>query len=96
MKTKNLNIIIFFKINTNIVFMFIIATYDVKFKTNREKIESIFLHYGMRKIQENTFIANNIEVNNLKKDIDEVIKENDSVLLMPICKSCYNKFNLVL
>lgn len=71
--------------------MFIIVTYDIKFKTNREKIENIFLHYGMRKIQENTFIANNIEVINLKKDINEFIKETDSVLLIPICKSCYNK-----
>lgn len=71
--------------------MFIIVTYDIKFKTNREKIESIFLHYGMRKIQENAFIDNNIEFINLKKDINEFIKETDSVLLIPICKSCYNK-----
>lgn len=71
--------------------MFIIATYDVKFKTNQEKIENIFLHYGMRKIQKNTFIANNVEIIDLKKDINEFIRENDSVLLISICKSCYNK-----
>lgn len=70
--------------------MFIVAIYDIKFKSNKEKIEQIFLHYGMRKIQETTFIGN-IETNNLKNDITQIIKEKDSVLLIPMCKSCYSK-----
>lgn len=66
------------------------ATYDIKFKTNKEKIEQIFLHYGMKKIQESTVIGD-IELNELKIDINGIIKENDSILLIPICKSCYAK-----
>lgn len=49
--------------------MFTIATYYIKFKTTQEKLENIFLHYDMRKVQENTFIADDIRLINFKKKI---------------------------
>ncbi|MBS7257708.1 MAG: CRISPR-associated endonuclease Cas2 [Methanobrevibacter sp.] len=38
--------------------MNLIISYDVKFKTNENKIEKIFAHFGLRKIQNSTYIGN--------------------------------------
>lgn len=31
--------------------MYVIVSFDIKFKTNQEKIESVIEHFGLRKIQ---------------------------------------------
>ncbi|SEL22617.1 CRISPR-associated protein, Cas2 family [Methanobrevibacter gottschalkii] len=73
--------------------MYLIVSMDIKFKTNQEKIERRINHFGLRKIQNTLYIGelDKIEQNLLVKSINEIIKENDSVLITPICQNCYSK-----
>ena len=70
-----------------------LASLDCKFKTNKEKIENTLQHFGLRKIQSSLY-AGELENNEreiLVGNINEIIKENDSVLIIPICQNCYLK-----
>ena len=73
--------------------MYMIATFDCRFKTNQENIEKILQHYGLRKIQSSLYAGelSNNERETLVKSIDEIVRNNDSVLIMPICQNCYSK-----
>lgn len=73
--------------------MYMIASFDCKFKTNRENIEKILQHFGLRKIQDSLYVGEleNNERKTLVKNIDEIIRENDSILIMPVCQNCYSK-----
>lgn len=70
-----------------------IASLDSKFKTNRENIESIFQHYGLRRIQSSLYAGDlsNSEREELGENISKIIKDTDNVLIIPICQSCYFK-----
>ncbi len=70
-----------------------IASFDCKFKTNREKIENILQHYGLRKIQSSLYVGEleNKEMEIMMKNIAEIIKGKDSFLIIPICQNCYSK-----
>lgn len=73
--------------------MYMIASFECKFKTNRKNIERILQHYGLRKIQSSLYAGEleNNEREMLVKNIDETVKETDSVLIIPICQNCYLK-----
>ncbi len=73
--------------------MYTLASFDIKFKTNQDNIEKIFQHYGLRKLQSSLYAGDldNSERELLKENINEIIRENDSVLIIPICQSCYSK-----
>lgn len=73
--------------------MYIIASFDCKFKTNKEKIENILQHYGLRKIQSSLYVGEleNKEMEVMMKNIAEIIKDTDSFLIIPICQKCYSK-----
>lgn len=73
--------------------MYIIVSIDCKFKTNKENIEDRLQHYGLRKIQSSLY-AGYLDTNerkDLTRNIKEIIKENDNVLIIPICQSCFSK-----
>ena len=73
--------------------MYMLASLNCKFKTNQENIENVFQHYGLRKIQSSLYAGdlNNDERQNLCENISKIIRENDNVLIIPICQSCYSK-----
>ena len=73
--------------------MYMIASFDCKFKTNKENIERILQHYGLRKIQSSLYAGdlNNDERKNLCENISKIIQEKDNVLIIPVCESCYSK-----
>lgn len=73
--------------------MYMLASFDCKFKSNRENIENIFQHYGLRRIQNSLYARdlNNDERKDLCENISKIIRENDNVLIIPICQSCYSK-----
>ena len=73
--------------------MYMIASFDCKFKSNQEKIERILQHFGLRKIQSSLYVGEleNNEREMMAESIDEIIRENDSLLIIPICKNCYLK-----
>ncbi|WP_407412653.1 CRISPR-associated endonuclease Cas2 [Methanobrevibacter sp.] len=73
--------------------MYMIVSFECKFKTNHENIEKILQHFGLRKIQSSLYAGEleNNEREMLVKNINEIIKEQDSVLIMPICQNCYSK-----
>lgn len=70
-----------------------IASLDCKFKTNQEKIERVLQHFGLRMIQRQLYAGelDNGERESLVENIDEIIKYEDSVLIIPICKNCFSK-----
>ncbi len=73
--------------------MNIFISFDIKFKTNQEKIENILKHTGLRKIQNHTYTGNieQQELTEIKTKIQENIKPKDTLIILPICKTCYNK-----
>ena len=73
--------------------MYIIASFDCKFKTNQQNIEKTFQHYGLRKVQSSLYVGNldNNERKELSENISKIIKDNDNVLIIPLCQSCYSK-----
>lgn len=73
--------------------MYMIASFDCKFKTNREKIEKTLQHFGLRRIQSTLYAGelDNSERETLVKNISEIIKDEDSILIIPICKNCFSK-----
>ena len=76
--------------------MYMIASFDCKFKGNQENIENALQHFGLRKLQP-TLYAGELENNEreeLEKNIDEIIRKNDSLLIFPICQNCFSKMGL--
>ena len=73
--------------------MYIIASFDCKFKTNKENIEKTLQHYGLRKIQTTLYAGEmeNDERELMVKNITDIIRKNDSFLIIPICRNCYLK-----
>ena len=73
--------------------MYTIVSFDCKFKGNRENIENILKHYGLRKIQSSLYAGDlsNGERKDLSENISKITRENDSVLIIPICENCYVK-----
>lgn len=73
--------------------MYMMASFDCKFKTNQENIERIHQHFGLRKIQPTLYAGDldNNERETLMINITEIIKEKDSLLIIPICQNCYSK-----
>ena len=73
--------------------MYMITSFESKFKTNQEYIVKIFQHYGLQKIQSSLYAGDldNNERKDLCENIRDIIRDNDSVLIMPICQSCYAK-----
>ena len=55
--------------------MYMIASFDCKFKTNQENIENIFQHYGLRKIQSSLYAGD------LNKDERKELGENISRII---------------
>ena len=56
--------------------MYMLASFDCKFKSNRENIENIFQHYGLRKIQSSLYAGNlnNDERKYLCENISKIIR----------------------
>jgi len=73
--------------------MYMIASLDCKFKTNHENIEKVLQHYGLRKIQSSLYAGDlsNGERKDLSENISKITRENDSVMIIPICENCYAK-----
>lgn len=73
--------------------MYMIASLDCKFKTNQENIENVLQHYGLRKIQSSLYAGDlsNGERKDLGENISKITRDNDSVLIIPVCQNCYTK-----
>ena len=69
------------------------ASFDCKFKGNQENIEKVLQHFGLRKIQSTLYVGEleNSEREQLEKNINEIIRQNDSLLIFPICQNCFSK-----
>ena len=70
-----------------------IASLDCRFKTNQKNIENVLQHYGLRKIQSSLYAGDlsNGERKDFSENILKITRENDSVLIIPICENCYSK-----
>lgn len=72
------------------------ASFDCKFKGNQENIEKVLQHFGLRKIQSTLYVGEleNSEREQLEKNINEIIRQNDSLVIFPICQNCFSKMGL--
>lgn len=70
-----------------------IVSIDCKFKTNHENIEKHLQHFGLRKIQSSLYAGDldNYEIKEMGEKISEIVRQTDSVLIMPICQNCHSK-----
>ncbi len=66
---------------------------EIKFKTNMEKVQDILRDFGLKQTQNHCFCGNlnKVEFAELKSKINEIIKEKDSLIIFPLCNSCYMK-----
>ncbi|WP_295611613.1 CRISPR-associated endonuclease Cas2 [uncultured Methanobrevibacter sp.] len=73
--------------------MYTIVSFDCKFKGNRENIERTLQRYGLRKLQPLLYAGDleNGERETLTENISKIVKQTDSVLIVPICQSCFTK-----
>lgn len=73
--------------------MYMMVSFDCRFKSNQENIEKTLQHFGLRKIQSALYVGEleNNEHKILVKDINKTVKEKDSVLIIPICQNCFLK-----
>ena len=73
--------------------MYMIASIDCKFKTNQKNIENVLQHYGHWKIQSLLYAGDlsNGDRKDLSENISQINRQNDSVLIIPICENCYSK-----
>ena len=73
--------------------MYTIASFDCKFKGNRENIERTLQHYRLRNVQPSLYVRDleNGERETLAKNISKIVKQTDSVLIVPISQSCFQK-----
>ena len=69
------------------------ASFDCRFKGSQENIERTLQHFGLRKIQSSLYVGEleNNEREMLVESINEIVKENDSILIVPICQNCFLK-----
>ena len=70
-----------------------IVSIDSKFKTNKQNIENSLQHYGLRKIQSSLYVGD-LDLNERKDlitNINQIVKNTDNVLIIPLCQSCYSK-----
>ena len=74
-----------------------IASLDCEFKTNRQNIEKVLQHYGLRKIQSSLYAGDlsNNERKDLSENIFQITRENDSVLIVQILKTATLKSKLL-
>lgn len=73
--------------------MNVLVSFEIRFKTNSEKLIDLLKHFAFKRIQENLY-SGDIDYDELfmmQTDIMENIMEYDSIIMIPICKSCYEK-----
>ena len=70
--------------------MNVLISFEIRFKTNREKLISILKHFAFKRIQENLYFGDidYDEYFQMQSGIMENIREYDSIIMIPICKSC--------
>lgn len=76
--------------------MNVLVSFEIRFKTNKEKLIDILTHFAFKRIQENLYFGD-IDYDELflmQSEIMENIREYDSIITIPICKSCYDKTNI--
>lgn len=73
----------------------ILITYNIRFKQEQSKIKRILDYYNFIEINPYTYMAmiEKDEIQNLRDHIEKIKKEDDKILIMPICKSCYEKID---
>ena len=73
--------------------MYTIVSFDCKFKGSRNNVERTLQHYGLRKVQTSLYAGDleNGERETLTESISKIVKQTDSVLIVPICQSCFSK-----
>ena len=73
--------------------MNVLVSFEIRFKTNKEKLIGILKHFAFNRIQENLYFGDigYDELVLMQSDIMENIREYDSIIMIPICKSCYDK-----
>lgn len=76
--------------------MYMLASFDCKFKSNRENIENIFQHYGLRKIQSSLYAGNlnNDERKDLCENISKIIREYEYVDNSHMSELLFKKGNM--
>lgn len=73
----------------------ILITYNIRFKQEQSKIKRILDYYNFLQINSYTYMAmiEKDDLDNIKRYMEKIKKEDDKILIIPICKSCYEKMD---
>ncbi len=76
--------------------MKILILFNIKFKQEISKLKRVLDYNGFRAFNSNTYIGelNSEQLAILKSEISKISKDEDTVLLIPICKSCFDKIEI--
>lgn len=77
--------------------MKILVLADMRFKKDFEKLKRLLDYNAFRPFNSNTFVGDlsNDELLLLKNEIKSFSNENDTIIVIPICKSCMGKAEII-
>jgi CRISPR-associated protein Cas2 len=77
--------------------MLVLVVYDISENKSRSSLIKKLQHFGLHRIQKSVFVGN-LEFKSkidLIADIDfHLSSENDSIIIMPVCKSCKSSIEI--
>lgn len=77
--------------------MNILIIFDMRFKQDRKILTGILDYYGFKKITETSYITDlsAIEFEEFKRKVKEKNIKKGSIMIIPLCKRCYNKIETI-
>ena len=77
--------------------MNILIIFEMRFKQDTNILTGILDYYGFKKITETSYSTDlsNIEFKELKRKIKEKNIKKGFIMIIPLCKGCYNKIETI-
>ncbi|WP_346675123.1 CRISPR-associated endonuclease Cas2 [Methanobrevibacter woesei] len=77
--------------------MNILILFEMKFKQDMKILTGILDYYGFKKVTETLYITDlsAIELEEFKGKVKEKNIKKGSILIIPLCKGCYNKIETI-
>ena len=77
--------------------MNILILFEMKFKQDRKIFTGILDYYGFKKITETSYSTDlsAIDIDEFKRKIKEKNIKKGFIMIIPLCKGCYNKIETI-
>lgn len=77
--------------------MLVWVIYDISDDGIRGKVAKICKNYGLYRVQKSAFLGNlnRNETESVALECEDIIEEDDSVFVFPMCEDCFGKIKLI-